>query len=126
MSKCGILQPSELILVSGLQKRQKGFREKANFNRYQFYRVFFLGDPILQAHCVHTINAIDLRFFLHCVVEIGQIYLVPKIQICYKKYASNHTFSEIGRFCPGAHFAHKITFIVELQLLERTTPLEQR
>ena len=67
MSKCGILQPSELILVSGLQKRQKGFREKANFNRYQFYRVFFLGDPILQAHCVHTINAIDLRFFaLYC------------------------------------------------------------
>ena len=58
--------------------------------------------------------------FLHYIVEISQIYLVPKIQICYKKYASNHTFSEIGRFFPGAH---KITFIVKLQLLETTTPL---
>ena len=61
--------------------------------------------------------------FLHCIVEIGQIYLVPKIQLCYKKYVSNHTFSEIGRFCTGAHFVHKITFIVKLQLLEMTTPL---
>ena len=27
----------------------------------------FFSDPILRAHCVHTINAIDLRFFaLYC------------------------------------------------------------
>ena len=62
--------------------------------------------------------------FLHCIVEIGQIYVVPKIKICYKKYVSNHTFRKIGGFGPEAHFVRKITLILKLQLLKTNTHLK--
>ena len=85
--------------------------------------VFFLVDRFFKPTVSRPLMLLTC-VFLHCIVEIGQIYLVPKIQICYKKYVSNHTFSEIGRFCPEAHFVRKITLILKLQLLETNTHLK--
>ena len=57
--------------------------------------------PLLYEPTIPKSLIISTRGFLYYVVE-KRAFFVPKIYRCYKKYASNDTFSKSGQFCTGS------------------------